>query len=109
MQLDSAIEGYGKMSLWLAPPLMTRVDPETGRPRKIKFGPWIFTAMGIMGKLKAVRGSRLDPFSYTQERKLDWICSTWGPRLKVSSVQVLKCPVFGPLSGDDFGANAEPR
>ncbi|MEP3437505.1 MAG: indolepyruvate ferredoxin oxidoreductase family protein [Hoeflea sp.] len=71
VQLDNAIEGYGKMSLWLAPPLMTRVDPETGRPRKIKFGPWIFTAMGILGKLKAVRGSRLDPFSYTQERKLE--------------------------------------
>lgn len=57
------------VSLWLAPPLITRIDPATGRPKKIKFGPWILTAFKALSKLKGLRGTALDVFGYTQERR----------------------------------------
>jgi indolepyruvate ferredoxin oxidoreductase len=59
----------GKPRVLLAPPLISRLDPATGRPRKISLGPWIFTAFGVLAKLKGLRGTALDVFGYTQERR----------------------------------------
>jgi indolepyruvate ferredoxin oxidoreductase len=59
----------GNPRVLLAPPLLSRIDPATGRPKKISFGPWVFKAFGVLAKLKGLRGSALDPFGYTQERR----------------------------------------
>jgi indolepyruvate ferredoxin oxidoreductase len=59
----------GKPRVLLAPPLISRTDPATGRPKKISFGPWIFTAFGVLAKGKRLRGTALDPFGYTAERR----------------------------------------
>jgi len=59
----------GKPRVLLAPPLISRTDPATGRPKKISFGPWIFTAFGVLARLKGLRGTALDPFGYTEERR----------------------------------------
>jgi indolepyruvate ferredoxin oxidoreductase len=69
--LDTAFSGTGKLSLWLAPPLLSRIDPATGRPRKRKFGPWVFTAFRLLARMKAVRGTRWDPFGYSAERRME--------------------------------------
>lgn len=61
----------GKPRLLLAPPLITRTDPATGRPKKISFGPWIFKAFGVLAKGKRLRGSGLDVFGYTEERRTE--------------------------------------
>jgi indolepyruvate ferredoxin oxidoreductase len=61
----------GKISLWLAPPLLSGIDPATGRPKKRKFGPWVFTAFGLLKKGKMLRGTRFDLFGYTAERKAE--------------------------------------
>ncbi len=53
----------------LAPPLLARRDPATGRPRKMTFGPWMMTAFGVLARMKALRGTAFDPFGYTQERR----------------------------------------
>jgi indolepyruvate ferredoxin oxidoreductase len=55
----------------LAPPLLARADAETGRPRKISFGPWMMTVFGWLAKLKVLRGTPLDPFGYSQERRTE--------------------------------------
>ncbi|HWK68117.1 MAG TPA: indolepyruvate ferredoxin oxidoreductase family protein [Rhizobiaceae bacterium] len=68
-RLAETFEGQGRLSLWLAPPLLARHDEVTGRPRKMKFGPWIFGALRMMAGLKFVRGSWLDPFGHTVERR----------------------------------------
>jgi indolepyruvate ferredoxin oxidoreductase len=60
-----------KISLWLAPPLLSRIDPATGRPKKRKFGPWILPAFALLARLKFLRGSRFDPFGRTQERRAE--------------------------------------
>jgi indolepyruvate ferredoxin oxidoreductase len=58
-----------KISLWLSPPLFSRIDPATGRPKKRKFGPWILPALSLLARFKFLRGGRLDPFAYTHERR----------------------------------------
>ncbi len=65
----AAFEGKPKLKVQLAPPLLSRTDPATGRPRKMTFGPWIFTAFKVLAKLKALRGTRYDPFGWTAERR----------------------------------------
>ncbi|MBL4784067.1 MAG: indolepyruvate ferredoxin oxidoreductase family protein [Cohaesibacteraceae bacterium] len=70
-KLNSQFEKPGKISIFLAPPLISRIDPETGRPKKRKFGPWIFKAFGILARMKGIRGTRFDLFGYTQERRAE--------------------------------------
>ncbi len=65
---DAQFSG-GKPRVQLAPPLISRIDPATGRPKKISFGPWIFTAFGMLAKLKGLRGTAFDMFGYTAERR----------------------------------------
>jgi indolepyruvate ferredoxin oxidoreductase len=60
-----------RISLWLAPPLLSRIDPATGRPKKRKFGPWILPAFALLARLKFLRGSRFDPFGHTHERRAE--------------------------------------
>jgi indolepyruvate ferredoxin oxidoreductase len=59
------------MSLWLAPPLFSRIDPATGRPRKRKFGPWVLKAMDMLARMRKLRGTSLDVFGYTEERRAE--------------------------------------
>lgn len=59
------------MSVYLSPPLLSRKDPVTGRPRKYKFGPWIFPVFKVLKSLKWLRGTPIDPFGRSEERKLD--------------------------------------
>jgi len=59
----------GKPRVLLAPPLITRTDPATGRPKKISFGPWIFSAFALLAKAKRLRGTALDIFGYSEERR----------------------------------------
>jgi len=53
----------------LSPPLLARTDPATGRPKKYSFGPWVFTAFGVLAKLKGLRGTAFDIFGYSAERR----------------------------------------
>ncbi len=58
-----------RVKVWLAPPLLAARDPETGRLIKRAYGPWMLTAMTVLAKLRRLRGSRLDPFGRTAERR----------------------------------------
>jgi indolepyruvate ferredoxin oxidoreductase len=69
--LAAQFSDVGRMSVWLAPPILSRVDPATGRPAKRRFGPWIFTALGLLAKMKGLRGSWADPFGRTAERRAE--------------------------------------
>src|SRR5690606_23403183 len=55
----------------LAPPLFSRVDPRTGRPRKIAFGPWILPVLRLLAHGKRLRGTRFDPFGRLAERRVE--------------------------------------
>ncbi len=61
-----------KIKVHLAPPLIAhQKDPKTGRPEKIAFGPWIFTAFKVLAGLKGMRGKWFDPFGRTAERRAE--------------------------------------
>jgi indolepyruvate ferredoxin oxidoreductase len=55
----------------LAPPLLAPVNKATGEPRKLTFGPWIFPLFKLLAKCKFLRGTPLDPFGYSRERKTE--------------------------------------
>jgi indolepyruvate ferredoxin oxidoreductase len=55
----------------LAPPLLARRDKSTGLPRKMSFGPWLLLAFRVLAKLKFLRGTPLDPFGRSAERRTE--------------------------------------
>ena len=69
--IGDRFEGAYRLVFHLAPPLLARTDPATGEPRKIRFGPWMLTAMRWLSKLKGLRGTALDPFGRTDERRTE--------------------------------------
>jgi indolepyruvate ferredoxin oxidoreductase len=62
---------YGDKPVFhLAPPLLARTDPATGRPRKMAVPGWL--ALPLFRALrhgKVLRGTRLDPFGWLAERR----------------------------------------
>ncbi|WP_454651149.1 indolepyruvate ferredoxin oxidoreductase family protein [Bradyrhizobium liaoningense] len=70
-QVADTFEDTGRVTIHLAPPLLARRDPITGQPRKMTFGPWIFSAFALLARVKWLRGTPFDPFSYTDERKME--------------------------------------
>ncbi len=70
-QLDATFAGEYRVTFHLAPPLLAKRDPVTGVPRKMKFGPWMLKAFGLLARLKGLRGTALDPFGYTEERRTE--------------------------------------
>uniref|UniRef100_UPI002FDAEA89 indolepyruvate ferredoxin oxidoreductase family protein n=1 Tax=Phenylobacterium sp. TaxID=1871053 RepID=UPI002FDAEA89 len=61
----------GKAKVWLAPPVISPKDKE-GRPRKIAFGGWMLSAgFPVLARMKGLRGTPLDLFGATDERRLE--------------------------------------
>jgi indolepyruvate ferredoxin oxidoreductase len=67
--LQEQFTGDLKLKISLAPPLLSRPDPVTGKAKKIEFGAWIFPFFKILSKLKPLRATPFDPFGYSQERR----------------------------------------
>ena len=67
-RLEQQFEGDYKLHFHLAPPLLAKKDAE-GRLVKQEFGPWVFTAFRMLAKLRGLRGTPLDVFGYTAERR----------------------------------------
>ncbi len=64
-------EGGYKVRYHLAPPLVPAKRDARGRPRKRSFGPWIQSPFRLLARLKVLRGTVLDPFGYTAERRME--------------------------------------
>jgi indolepyruvate ferredoxin oxidoreductase len=65
---------YGKharLRFHLAPPLISRKKDARGRPLKREFGAWIIPLFGLLAKMRWLRGSRLDLFGRTAERRME--------------------------------------
>ena len=67
-KLEQQFDGDYTLHFHLAPPLLAKKDSE-GRLVKQEFGPWVFTAFKLMAKLRGLRGTPLDIFGHTAERK----------------------------------------
>lgn len=70
-EISDQFKQGAKISLNLAPPLLSSVDPQTGEPRKTQFGPWILPLLAMLKHGKALRGSAFDPFGHSDERRME--------------------------------------
>ena len=64
-KIETMFEGDYRVVYHLAPPLLTRKE------EKMRFGPWMLPVFKVLRNFKFLRGSALDPFGYTQERRTE--------------------------------------
>jgi indolepyruvate ferredoxin oxidoreductase len=69
-QLREQFQDYDRLEFHLAPPILGRRDAD-GKPRKSSFGPWMMKGFRLLAALKGLRGSALDVFGYTAERRME--------------------------------------
>jgi indolepyruvate ferredoxin oxidoreductase len=70
-RVDAQFEGDYKLTYHLAPPLTNKPDPHTGRVKKSTYGPWMMSAFRVLATMKGLRGTALDVFGRTAERKME--------------------------------------
>jgi indolepyruvate ferredoxin oxidoreductase len=69
-KVASMFEGDYKLNYHLAPPLIAKKN-DKGELQKQQFGPWMLTSFRLLAKLKGLRGTALDIFGKTAERKME--------------------------------------
>jgi indolepyruvate ferredoxin oxidoreductase len=71
LEVAAAFEGDYRIAYHFAPPLWARPDPVTGAPRKRRYGPWVRPMLALLAKLRGLRGTPLDVFGYSAERRIE--------------------------------------
>jgi indolepyruvate ferredoxin oxidoreductase len=69
--LEQQFEPGYRLKFHLAPPLWSRPDKRTGRPRKTAFGQWIVPFFRLLAQLRRLRETPLDIFGWTEDRRLE--------------------------------------
>jgi indolepyruvate ferredoxin oxidoreductase len=102
--LASQFTGTERMEFHLAPPLTAKRDPRTGNLQKRAFGPRMMTGFRVLARLKFLRGTALDVFGRTEERRaeraliaeyealIDEILPALSPRTLAVSVALASLP-----------------
>jgi indolepyruvate ferredoxin oxidoreductase len=67
--IHEQFEGDFKLQIHLAPQILNRRDPDTGRARKYTLGAWMFVLLKLMAKLKFLRGTWLDVPGWAAHRR----------------------------------------
>ncbi|MBI43551.1 indolepyruvate ferredoxin oxidoreductase family protein [uncultured Marinobacter sp.] len=70
-EVNDTFEGDFKVHFHLAPPILNTGTDARGRPRKRRFGPWMFRVFKVLARMRGLRGSVFDPFRYSADRRLD--------------------------------------
>ncbi|MCC7219056.1 MAG: hypothetical protein IT517_19940 [Burkholderiales bacterium] len=70
-RVAAAFEGDYRLTFNLAPPIFNKPDPVTGVPKKTAYGPWMMMAFRMLAKMRKYRGSALDVFGRTGERRME--------------------------------------
>jgi len=71
--LTETFDGNHRLEFHLAPPFLSwfNRDKVTGESRKMTFGPWVLPMLRFLAKHKGKRGTWMDVFGYTAERRLE--------------------------------------
>ena len=69
-KLHDQFEGDVALEFYMAPPLISR-GKNGGQPRKIRLGGWMLPAMKVLAQGRRLRGTVLDVFGYTAERRME--------------------------------------
>jgi len=112
-QIRDQFDGDFKISFNLAPPLLGGGKDALGRPSKRAFGPWLMPVFRMLAKLRGLRGTALDIFAYSPDRRLErdliagyekdvaQVLSVLSPLTLDTAVELLSLPDrirgFGPV------------
>ena len=69
-QLAAQFESYDKLEYHMAPPVLGRKDAK-GHPVKTSFSKGMSALLPVLSILKFLRGTPLDPFGYSAERRME--------------------------------------
>ncbi len=69
-RLGEQFAGEIRLNFLFAPPLLAKPGPD-GRPRKLRFGPWLLPILRLLAKARGLRGTWADPFRRTPDKALD--------------------------------------
>jgi indolepyruvate ferredoxin oxidoreductase len=69
--LQAQFEGDFRLEFHMAPPLIARSGKDGSAPKKVALGPWLWPLLRVLAKGKALRGTWLDIFGHTAERKME--------------------------------------
>ncbi|MEW6163977.1 MAG: indolepyruvate ferredoxin oxidoreductase family protein [Pseudomonadota bacterium] len=124
-RVAAAFEGDYALRFHLAPPLLAKPDPNTGRLRKRKFGPWMMTAFRWLARARKLRGTRWDIFGHGTERRLEkrllsdyeadvaLLLERLGPARLTAAVELANWPEqvrgFGPIKAKSAAAMQPTR
>src|SRR4051794_9085413 len=93
-QVKNEVAGENlRLKFHLAPPLLARKDKVTGVPRKMTFGSWMLPAFRLLAKFKFLRGTALDIFGYSEERRTE--------RKLIGDYEALLGELIGKLTPDN--------
>ena len=98
-KIAAQFEGDYKLNFHLAPPLLAKPDPVTGKVKKITFGPWMLSAFGVLARLRFLRGTALDVFGRTEERRME--------RALIGEYETLVDELLSRLSADNHALTVE--
>ncbi len=98
-KLERQFEGDYELRFNLAPPLFSKRDPNTGHLIKQEFGPWMLRAFGLLARLRFLRGSALDVFGRTAERRQE--------RADLQDYLALLDQLLPALQADNYAAALE--
>jgi indolepyruvate ferredoxin oxidoreductase len=93
-KLDAQFEPGYTLKFNLAPPLISRKHPSTGLPMKREFGGWMMSGFQALTRLKILRGTPLDIFGFSEERRQE--------RQLIKSYEAMVGEVVSNLSADNF-------
>jgi len=105
--------------------MISGIDARTGRPQKRKFGPWIFPLLGVLARMRGLRGTPADVFGYSSERRAERrliteyfddvanLCARLAVVDHTRAVKFAKLPQairgFGPVKATAMEAHAQQR
>jgi indolepyruvate ferredoxin oxidoreductase len=69
-QVEALFEGPVRLQFHLAPPLLAARNAQ-GELTKRPYGSWMMRAFGLLARFKGLRGTPLDVFGYTHERRAE--------------------------------------
>ncbi|NCW77194.1 MAG: indolepyruvate ferredoxin oxidoreductase family protein [Oxalobacteraceae bacterium] len=69
-KLKQQFDGKLRLSFNFAPPLFSSKDAQ-GNPQKKTYGSWVWPALHLLARMKGLRGTRLDIFGWTAERRME--------------------------------------
>jgi indolepyruvate ferredoxin oxidoreductase len=98
-KLEAQFEGDFQLHFNLAPPLLAKRDPANGHLVKQEFGPWMMKAFELLARFKFLRGTRLDLFGYTDERRQE--------RADLDDYLQLLETLLGKLDDDNYAVALE--